>query len=205
MSEAFISTGLLGLGPSTLSLDPQSSVSLSSGFVSNGLLGDSVTSVHDEDATLVSDDLAELTRGCNPDALSREDCDQSTFHSSDVGPRNRENCRSRGNFAHIPTDLHYQYNTLLHSSRQGYFQNRTVGLSLSDKPSSSLPIDDVFPLISDILGLKPNQSKHTATNSTLPSTLSHTRAPVRATTIDGKTVYIKRKPHVMELRKVCET
>ncbi|KIL00951.1 hypothetical protein PAXRUDRAFT_821161 [Paxillus rubicundulus Ve08.2h10] len=120
MSEPFISTGLLGLGPSTLSLDSQSSVSWSSepGFVSNGLLGDSVTSVRDEDAL-----------------------------------------------------------------------------------SSSLPVDDVFPLISDILGLKPKQSKLRATNSTPPSTLSHTLAPVRGTTVDGKTIYIKRKPHVIELRK----
>ncbi|KAF9227797.1 hypothetical protein BS17DRAFT_726296 [Gyrodon lividus] len=169
MSEAFISTGLLGSGHSTISLDSQTSTSLCPGFISNGLLGNSFTSTQDEDATLVSDDdFNEVAQACSSGALSRVDCDQNTFHSSDVGSR-------------TINDL-----------------QRTTFVSTGLLSESQ---DDAFPLISDILGLKANHSERTETSSTFPSTLSHSHAPIRATTIDGKTLYIKRKPHVMELRK----
>jgi len=39
MGDTFVSTGLLGKGPSTLLFDSSSTDGLSSGFVSNGLLG----------------------------------------------------------------------------------------------------------------------------------------------------------------------
>ncbi|KAF9246412.1 P-loop containing nucleoside triphosphate hydrolase protein [Melanogaster broomeanus] len=156
MSAAFISTGLLGPGPSILPLNSRTETSLSSGFVSNGLLGNHITSTQDEDATLVSDEPNEMTQACNPDTLSRADCDQTTTHSSDVDSRNGKDY-------------------------------------------------DAFPPISDILGLKANYSEDTSTSSTLPTTLSHIRAPVRATTFDGKSLYIKRKPRVMELRKLTSS
>ncbi|KAI6045547.1 P-loop containing nucleoside triphosphate hydrolase protein [Pisolithus marmoratus] len=60
-------------------------------------------------------------------------------------------------------------------------------------PTGLLPEsqDDTFPPISAI------HRKPSATSNTL----SHARTPLRVTTYDGRTLYVKRKPRVVELRK----
>lgn len=64
--------------------------------------------------------------------------------------------------------------------------------------------DDVFPSISDILGLKPDYSKVNPKSSIphTPEVLTHLRAPLRATTFDGNPFFISRKPRIVTLRKV---
>lgn len=64
--------------------------------------------------------------------------------------------------------------------------------------------DDVFPSVLDILGLKSDHFKEKPKPSICPApgVLTHPRAPLRATTFDGRPLFIPRKPHIMILRKV---
>lgn len=68
----------------------------------------------------------------------------------------------------------------------------------------SLKSDDTFPSVSDILGLKPNHFKENPKSQTSPTStvLTHPRAPLRATTFDGKPLFISRKPKTIVLKKV---
>ncbi|KAL4077289.1 P-loop containing nucleoside triphosphate hydrolase protein [Scleroderma yunnanense] len=61
------------------------------------------------------------------------------------------------------------------------------------------PAEDAFPPISNILGLKVNGDDTQASASS--NIASYARCPVRATTFDGRTLYIKRKSRVTERRK----
>ncbi|KAH0830674.1 P-loop containing nucleoside triphosphate hydrolase protein [Lanmaoa asiatica] len=67
--------------------------------------------------------------------------------------------------------------------------------------------DDAFPLISDILGLKPDRSRQNSKSSSRPITgvLTHPRAPLCGTTFDGKPLFISRKPQTVTLRKSSST
>ncbi|KAN0077179.1 P-loop containing nucleoside triphosphate hydrolase protein [Tylopilus felleus] len=79
-----------------------------------------------------------------------------------------------------------------------------------DAPSTgplSLSQDDTFPSVSDILGLKPNHFKENPKSQTFPTStvLTHPRAPLRATTFDGKPLFIPRKPKTIVLKKSSST
>ncbi|KAI9571435.1 P-loop containing nucleoside triphosphate hydrolase protein [Boletus coccyginus] len=67
--------------------------------------------------------------------------------------------------------------------------------------------DDVFPSVLDILGLKSDHFKEKPKPSICPAprVLTHPRAPLRATTFDGRPLFILRKPHITILRKSSST
>ncbi|KAF8559685.1 P-loop containing nucleoside triphosphate hydrolase protein [Imleria badia] len=73
-----------------------------------------------------------------------------------------------------------------------------------DDASSMEPLsssqDDAFLSVSDILGLKPESSRYPSSRL-----LTHPRAPLRATTFDGKLLFIPRKPRMMTLQKSSST
>lgn len=60
--------------------------------------------------------------------------------------------------------------------------------------------DDTFPPISNILGLEAHGDD--IQRYSRPNTLSHARCPIRASTFDGRTLYIKKKARVIERGKV---
>ncbi|KAH7911420.1 hypothetical protein BJ138DRAFT_925875 [Hygrophoropsis aurantiaca] len=181
MVEIFTSTGLLG-GPSLAPapLEPQ----LESNFVSNGLLGtgpsplgipqDGQTSNSGEKS--VGD--AEMR---SPLSFSNGATLQSDFVSNGLlgGPSSEM----------VPEDLVFRANGLLGSDNGP----RDSAFASNTQPSQSQ--DDSFLNISDILGIRPNESSRSSRAPHTPITLP--RAPVRATTFSGRTMYIKRKTRVL--------
>lgn len=65
---------------------------------------------------------------------------------------------------------------------------------------SQLQLGSSFPLISDTLGLNPQGD---GTTGSAPSILlQRSRAPLRASTFDGRSIFIRRKPHLAQQHKV---
>ena len=91
------------------------------------------------------------------------------------------------------SDLGFIPNGLLHDTAAGSqgeaFETRHMLVLIAT--------DDAFLPISNILGLQTHASDVRGQN-----TLSYARSPIRASTFDGKTLYIKRKARVIERCKV---
>lgn len=181
MNDGFLPTGLLGPGPS---------ISLPA-FVSNGLLS----------GTLGFDELNELPCAPIPDTPNTR-YSQSRPHSSD----DTSGLDSDGRPRHVLLRL---IMFTKHSKYYSSFDRTTLIIAgqvfrLPGRCRFSCKSDDAFPPISDTLGLKLDRSKQNPNSSIRPTpgVLTQPRPSLRATTFDGKLLFIPRKPQTVTLRKV---
>ncbi|KAI6166905.1 hypothetical protein EDD17DRAFT_1773912 [Pisolithus thermaeus] len=154
-------------------------------FVSNGLLDPGYPTIKASD-----------TLSVNPSILEPILSTQAVSRPEQTSP-NVSTCIVSGPDDRHPLDSHHVCNEAPSSDRCGDNDFTTTTFTPTGLLSESQ--DDAFPPISAILALNSNRK-----DLEIPATsnfLSHARTSLRATTYDGRTLYIKRKPRVVELHK----
>ncbi|KAI6127764.1 P-loop containing nucleoside triphosphate hydrolase protein [Pisolithus croceorrhizus] len=154
-------------------------------FVSNGLLG------LGSPTTKASDTLS-----ANPSVLEPILSTRTVGQSEQTSP-NVSACIVSGPDDRHPLDSHHVCNEA--PPNDWCADNAFTTTIFTPTGLLSESQDDAFPPISAILAL--NSNRKDPEIRVTSNALSHARTPLRATTYDGRTLYIKRKPRVVELRK----